>query len=134
MPFQQLIGVFLLAKEISTFFLKDILKEIGDYREEIKVRFVLKLCLLYLLFIGSMLFHVINLSSYVFVAVCLFLKLNILTPFIIKYTRSVYLPTKILLLGAFVCIAHVHVVIGNAEGLGIVLWYLIIILLSLIHI
>jgi len=128
MPFQQLVGVFLLARELSTYFLKDILGEIGDYREQIKVRFVLKLCLLYLLFIGSMLFHVINLSSYVFVAVCLFLTLNILTPFIIKFTGSVYLPTKILLLGAFVCIAHVHVVIGNAEGLGIVLWYLIIIL------
>ncbi len=128
MPLHQLIGVFLLARELSTYFLQDILQGIGDYREQIKVKFVLKLCLLYLLFIGSMLFHVVNLSSYVFVAVCLFLVLNILTPFIIKYTGSVYLPTKILLLGAFVCIAHIHVVIGNAEGLGIVLWYLIIIL------
>ena len=128
MPLHQLVGVFLLVRELSTYFLQDILKSIEDYREQIKVKFVLKLCLLYLLFTGAMLFHVVNLSSYVFVAVCLFLTLNILTPFIIKYTGSVYLPTKILLLGAFVCIAHIHVVIGNAEGLGIVLWYLIIIL------
>jgi len=61
-------------------------------------------------------------------AVSIFFVLTLITPFIIKYSRSVYLPTKVLLLGAFVCIAHVHVAVGNAEGLGPVLWYLVIIL------
>jgi len=46
MPLQQLVGVFLLAKEFSSYFLKDILSGIDQPKEQIKVRFV---CRFYIL-------------------------------------------------------------------------------------
>jgi len=104
------------------------MKEIDDYNEQIKVRFILRICLLFLFFTSSMLYNVYLISPYSFGVLLAFIAFSIAIPFIIKYTNSVYAPAKFYLLGAFIAIAHIHVIVGNAEGLAPVLWYIIVML------
>ena len=128
MPIQQIIGVYLFLRKITIYFLQDIMQEIDSHTEQIKVRFVLQLCLLFLVFTSLISPTIFLISPYAFFAIIVFWIINIATPFVIKYTNSVYFPAKIFLFAAFMCSAHIHIVVGNPEGLGPVLWYLIIIL------
>ncbi len=128
MPIQQLIGVYLFLRKITIYFLQDIMREVDSHTEQIKIRFVLQLCLLFLVFTSLVSYTIFLISPYAFFAITIFWLINIATPFIIKYTNSVYFPAKIFLFAAFICSAHIHVVVGIPEGLGPVLWYLIIVL------
>ncbi len=128
MPIQQLIGIYLFLRKTTIYFLRDIMQEVDSHTEQIKIRFVLQLCLLFLVFTSLISYTIFLISPYAFFAIIIFWLINIATPFIIKYTNSVYFPAKIFLFAAFICSAHIHVVVGIPEGLGPVLWYLIIIL------
>jgi len=128
MSIQHIVGIYLFLQKTSTYFLKDVMKEVNDYNERIKVRFILRICLLFLLFTSSMLYNTYLISPYSFGVLLVFIAFSIATPFIIKHINSVYMPAKIYLVGAFIAIANIHVIVGNAEGLGIILWYIIVIL------
>jgi len=128
MPIQHIIGVYLFLRKITIYFLQDIMQKIDSHTEKIKVRFVLQLCMLFLVFTSLVSYTIFLISPYAFSAIVIFWLINLSTPFIIKYTKSVYTPAKIFLFAAFMCSAHIHMVVGIPEGLGPVLWYLIVIL------
>ena len=128
MPIQHIVGIYLFIQSITMYFLKDIMKGIDNHSEQIKVRFTLRLCFLFLVFTISTASNIYLISIYAFTILLGFIAINIATPFVIKHTKSVYLPAKIFLFGAFTCASTINIIIGNPEGLGIGLWYLVIIL------
>lgn len=121
-------SLHIYIQKIYDFFLVNDFIGIENYDEHLKARFLLKFCLCFLLF--SVLFSpiVLYISPIAFLLLGGVLLVSILTLFLLKWKKNTTTSATILLLTAFIYVAHLHLLTGQLEGLAIFLWYVVIIL------
>ena len=118
------------SQQIYNYFLGNEFIGIENYYEHLKAKFLLKFCLCLVLFTVLLSPTILQLSPIALLLLIGVILVSILTLFLLKWTKDTTRPAIILLLTAFIYIAHLHVVTGQIEGLAIFLWYVVIILSS----